>query len=427
MDETTETQVGFISLHEDMYFTCSSGLAPAKIISTQRVAKTKDGFHYLVKDDTACNGAGDFMCRWTVVIAATIAALGVVTGGAALAALAVIAVGTSALLCGGVMAPHRKWIGYSELNAYGRKDAYSLTSKCQMTCPIGGVVTYAPGITGFWSALLYTARNTAWAVFEGMIWGKLGGAGGASLTGLFTTQALKNFLFLQAAARAAGVVDQVLFEGMLRNGKDLSDTGEEAIAGATMFEQPFINFWNRVTDENDDNTGAILTDLYYMGLSLAGMKLMADAASTNKNIPAEAFKAAKNAAVKIKGILFERTTFLKRLKAYKKYSPNWKSGSLSATLDKFAPGVKGELSSDGVKTRYYNQASNIEIILDNENNYFRIYDHNRNQYLNPEGTVPNTGHLMGQDAKNYNQAQTHILNSDVVEINTRPIDDNDDD
>lgn len=347
MSEPQET--GFVALNSDMYFTCSSGLTPAKINPTQVAHKTKEGYSYLVKDDTGCPAIGDFMCRWTVVLAAAIAAAGVVTGGAALAVLAVVAVAASAALCGGLMASMRKWVGYSTFNAYGRKDAYSLTSKCQMVCPIGGVITYAPGITGEWQALLYTARNTTWAVAEGFLLGKLGSCGFSAFAGTATpamSTALLNFAALNVGARAMGTADQVLFEGMLRNGKKMSETGEEAKAGATMFEQPFINIYNRAKsgyytggytegpeiDEQGNEkivrrpediarfdwgpihmkhgSSALATDVYYAGLSAVSMGMMAKGAATHENIAKEAFLAAKETIAKAmkggKKFLFER-------------------------------------------------------------------------------------------------------------------------
>lgn len=305
------SETGFETLHDNMYFTCSSGLTPAKIQPTQTVVKTEKGYNYLVKDDTGCPAVGDFMCRWTLVLAAAVAAAGVVTGGAALALLAVAAVAVSAALCGGLMAPMRVWIGYATNNAYGRPNAYSLTSKCQMTCPIGGIITYAPGITSQWQAIVYTARNTTWALVEGAIVGKFLGFGASAFAGTATVStgtAVTNFLFLQAGARTIGVADQVVFEGMLRNGKDLSDTGEEAIAGATMFEQPFIQIWDKATGNSDQPLG--WQDFYYAGVSLIAYRAMTESARTNPNIPVAAARAVRTKAGQlgraIKGKLFER-------------------------------------------------------------------------------------------------------------------------
>ncbi|MBU2711368.1 RHS repeat-associated core domain-containing protein [Zooshikella harenae] len=102
----------------------------------------------------------------------------------------------------------------------------------------------------------------------------------------------------------------------------------------------------------------------------------------------------------------------KRLAAYLKHSGNWSSGSLKGTLDKYAKGIKGELSHDGVKTNYINEKLGIKVMRDNENNYFRIYDMNRKTYLDASGNIPKTGALRGKEAKNFLQEQTHIRNAD---------------
>ncbi|MCI5055277.1 MAG: hypothetical protein MRY83_04160, partial [Flavobacteriales bacterium] len=102
----------------------------------------------------------------------------------------------------------------------------------------------------------------------------------------------------------------------------------------------------------------------------------------------------------------------KRLRTFERFSPNWSKGSKSKALNDFADGVEGVVSPDGVKTRYYNTETGIEVIVDNENPYFRIYDHNRKDYLDKNGNIPRTGHLLGSKAKNYRQSQTHILNED---------------
>jgi len=91
---------------------------------------------------------------------------------------------------------------------------------------------------------------------------------------------------------------------------------------------------------------------------------------------------------------------LKRKENFLKYSINWSNGSLSEALNKYTPGAKGVKSADGVKTRYIN--NNYEIIYDNENNYYRVKDLNRNQYLDVNGKVPS------MDL----QQKTHIKNSD---------------
>lgn len=70
------------------------------------------------------------------------------------------------------------------------------------------------------------------------------------------------------------------------------------------------------------------------------------------------------------------------------------------------------MSDDRVKTRYTSSDGRYTIIKDNENNYYRIYDNNRGQYLDSNGNVVSTGHLQGKDAKDYVQHKTHIRNLD---------------
>ncbi|WP_454045064.1 hypothetical protein [Chryseobacterium sp. Marseille-Q8038] len=321
-------QTGYVALTSDMYFTCSSGLAPAKMYPTQTNHGTKDKFYYLVKDDTATQQMGDFCCRWTVVIAAAIAAAGIVTGGAALVVLAAVAVAASAALCGGLAAPFRKWVGYSTLNAYGRRDAYSLTSKCQMTCIIGGTITYAEGITSTWQAMIYTARNTGWAVLEGAMLGKLGSAGFGAFAGTATptmSTALLNFAFLNVSARGIAVVDQVGFEGILRNGKNLSETGDEVISGLTMFEQPFIQIYQKATGANPQPLN--WQDFYYAGLSLVGQRAMVESARTNPNLAVGIYKQGAQVANALKnGKLFERVTLEARFGLQSLYdNPVWRA------------------------------------------------------------------------------------------------------
>jgi hypothetical protein len=102
----------------------------------------------------------------------------------------------------------------------------------------------------------------------------------------------------------------------------------------------------------------------------------------------------------------------KRLEAFLKYSPTWNRGSLREALTRFVPGVKGVLSADGVKTKYLNPETNIEVMVDNENHYFRIYDHNKKQELLLNGKLPSTGTLKGQEAKDHVKASTHYVNTD---------------
>ena len=85
-------------------------------------------------------------------------------------------------------------------------------------------------------------------------------------------------------------------------------------------------------------------------------------------------------------------------------------GSLKDSHEKFTPNAEGVLSKDCVKTRYTSDSHTI--IKDNENNYFRIYDNTRKQYVSPNGKPPPTGGLKGKEAKDHMQKQTHLRNTD---------------
>ncbi|WP_259455029.1 DUF637 domain-containing protein, partial [Moraxella catarrhalis] len=102
----------------------------------------------------------------------------------------------------------------------------------------------------------------------------------------------------------------------------------------------------------------------------------------------------------------------KRRESYIRYSPNWSSGSFKASYRKLTPNAKGKVSDDRVKTRYISSDGRYTIIKDNENNYYRIYDNSRGQYLDSNGNIVSTGHLQGKDAKDYVQQKTHIRNLD---------------
>ncbi|CBX22114.1 hypothetical protein [Neisseria lactamica] len=102
----------------------------------------------------------------------------------------------------------------------------------------------------------------------------------------------------------------------------------------------------------------------------------------------------------------------KRKQSFEKFSSNWSSTSFDSvhkTLTTNAPGI---LSPDKVKTRYTSLDGKITIIKDNENNYFRIHDNSRKQYLDSNGNAVKTGNLQGKQAKDYLQQQTHIRNLD---------------
>ena len=108
----------------------------------------------------------------------------------------------------------------------------------------------------------------------------------------------------------------------------------------------------------------------------------------------------------------EMTAAQKRHEAYLKHSAKWSSGSFKDAYNRLTPGAKGVVSNDRVKTRYTSSDGRYIIIKDNENSYYRIYDNNRNQYLDNNGNVVSTGSRRGNDAKDYVQQQTHIKDTD---------------
>ena len=123
-----------------------------------------------------------------------------------------------------------------------------------------------------------------------------------------------------------------------------------------------------------------------MSFGLFGVRAMIDIAESGSIIENEC---SLNVSSKLK----RRANFLK-------WKSNWSSGSFSAARKKYTPNVKGVISTDGVKTRYMNDY--YEVVYDNENNYFRVKDLKRNQYLDVDGKVL---------SNNANQ-NTHILNND---------------
>ncbi|NGF77148.1 hypothetical protein G5B10_14760 [Fluviicola sp. SGL-29] len=103
----------------------------------------------------------------------------------------------------------------------------------------------------------------------------------------------------------------------------------------------------------------------------------------------------------------------KRRTTYLLKSPNWASGSLDEAMKKYGGG-RIHVSDDGVKTRYYNKDESKVIIYDNENNYFKIYDQNKGQFIGMDGKQPsgNAVGLKGKEALDYQRQKEHIKNTD---------------
>ncbi|WP_326983204.1 hypothetical protein VUJ46_01265 [Chryseobacterium sp. MYb264] len=233
-----------------------------------------------------------------------------------------------------------------------------------MTCPIGGTITYAPGITSTWQALIYTARNTGWVCLEGAMLGKLGSAGFGAFAGTATpamSTALMNFAFLNVSARALAAGDQVVFEGMLRNGKDFSETGDEAISGLTIFEQPFIQIWKKATGESAQSLN--WQDFYYAGLSLVGTRAMYESARTNPNIAAGIYRQGAQLGNALKnGKLFERVTLEGRFGLESIHdNPVWRALWEQAKENKRNTGNENPLTryENGLRGRIPNRRKNV--------------------------------------------------------------------
>jgi hypothetical protein len=188
---------------EEDYWTCTQGIMPARMQSIQLTVKQKDGKRYLLKTDTATASAGDFVCKWMMLLMAAIAAIVAVaivaTGGAALAVIvaagaiagaAGAAVGTIAggLVCGQKAALIRTWSEEKHnLVIAGQK---TLTSASMMKCPVfGAEIKRAPNIKNWWQALLVGFGNFGTTVVEGALGGAMIGTVGALAAGAATLAA----------------------------------------------------------------------------------------------------------------------------------------------------------------------------------------------------------------------------------------------
>ena len=101
--------------------------------------------------------------------------------------------------------------------------------------------------------------------------------------------------------------------------------------------------------------------------------------------------------------------FDKRRASYKKFNKNWNSASLREVIKKFEFKKVGA-SEDSVKIIYRNKKG-MELRHDIENNYFRI--RKGKQYLDEQGHQPRSPRgVQGNAQKEYNQATTHIKNTD---------------
>lgn len=99
------------------------------------------------------------------------------------------------------------------------------------------------------------------------------------------------------------------------------------------------------------------------------------------------------------------------------YSQGWGNSSLSEAINKFAPKAEVSTTAKG-KTIYKNSETGLQVVHDNNGNYFRIQNTNlsgRRSYLDLNGNIPNNktvnGKIMGRSQGEYNQV-THFNNID---------------
>ncbi|MBO9593090.1 MAG: hypothetical protein J7599_09275 [Niabella sp.] len=185
---------------EKDFWVCSEGNMPAPFQGTRMGLKKKSGDIYITTEDKSTSSCVDFSCKKYMLLMAIAAAvlvvgaillgvLTVATGGAALiaigalAGLAGAAIGAvvGALLCGQKMAGKRTWIGGKQ--NFVSQGTRTVTGDHVMTCPIGGVITFAPQIKNWSQALSMGAANYIGGLMEGMMAGAAVGMGGAALSG----------------------------------------------------------------------------------------------------------------------------------------------------------------------------------------------------------------------------------------------------
>lgn len=99
------------------------------------------------------------------------------------------------------------------------------------------------------------------------------------------------------------------------------------------------------------------------------------------------------------------------------YSQSWENSSLTEAINKFAPNAKVSTTTKG-KTIYKSSETGVQVVHDNNGNYFRIQDTNlsgKRSYLDMNGNIPNNkavnGKIKGRSQGEYNQV-THFNNID---------------
>lgn len=101
-----------------------------------------------------------------------------------------------------------------------------------------------------------------------------------------------------------------------------------------------------------------------------------------------------------------------------KYENNWKKTSLQEVLNKFAPGVEGEVIAEKGKIIYKSKDGRYQVVYDYNGDYFRIEDNQKRgkrRYVDLEGNdvsnVEVNGKTRGRTREEYESA-THFKNTD---------------
>lgn len=255
---------------EKDFWMCTEGNIPTQFQGSFIRQKKASGEIYIVKEDKATVGCLDFGCKkYTMLIAIAIAvavvALAVVgvitvaTGGAALIALGALAGAVGAgigsvvggLLCGQKMAGKRKWIEVPKKHKTLFQGHPQVTGDWQMTCPIGGQITFAPHIKSWGQALSLAASGYITDILEGMTKGALVGLGGAAIGGLGSVGSV----FSGSASTIAGNVGRVALQGLGRIGTNLAqgfflDAGSKSVEATANVLQNYgeTGNWNVAGD-----------------------------------------------------------------------------------------------------------------------------------------------------------------------------------
>lgn len=187
---------------EQDFFTCESGLMPARLQSCQPTAFREDGqFRYITSKDVCTQSCIDFSCSKLMLLMAAVAALVaafialcVATGGAAAVAMTCIAAGAIAggggavlggivgsLICGQKAAPARMWLlSKQDFTIHG---ITAITSEHIMVCTVFSFVglppqqiKHAPNIQSWGQAITQGVTGFIGKIFEGMMAGACIGA-----------------------------------------------------------------------------------------------------------------------------------------------------------------------------------------------------------------------------------------------------------